>query len=197
MAYETKSLAGLLHAILRPAGDHFSRFLLVVLAFSVIANVAPTLYSCSLSLQVFLPFEATLRIPRYLLSMLATAALIPLAILAAAHFEPALVNFLGLIGYWSAIFAAIVFVEHVVFRGMDFGQYDVTAWDSPRRLPSGVAALASCAVGAAFVVLCMEQVWFIGPVAKTTGDIAFEMGFVAAGVAYIPFRFLERKVFSR
>jgi purine-cytosine permease-like protein len=186
-----------LHAILRPAGDHFSRFLLVVLAFSVIANVSPTLYSCSLSLQVFLPFDATLRIPRYLLSTGATAALIPLAILAASYFEVALANFLGLIGYWSAIFAAIVFVEHVVFRKARFELYDVSLWDTPSKLPPGIAALTSCAVGAALCVLCMEQVWFTGPVAKTTGDLGFELAFVAAGVAYIPFRYVESKVFLR
>ncbi|KAH7099646.1 purine-cytosine permease [Auriculariales sp. MPI-PUGE-AT-0066] len=197
MGYETKSLSGLLHAILRPAGDHFSRFLLVVLAFSVIANVSPTLYSCSLSLQVFLPFDATLRIPRYLLSTVATAALVPLAILAANYFEVALANFLGLIGYWSAIFGAVVFVEHVVFRQCDFGQYDVDAWDTPSKLPPGVAALASCAVGAGFCVLCMEQVWFTGPIAKTTGDLAVELGFVSAGVVYVPLRYLERKISSR
>lgn len=169
----------------------------MLLAFSVSANISPTLYSFGLSLQVVLPLRATLRVPRYVLSAIATAALIPLAIVAASHFEEALSNFLGLIGYWSSVFGAVVFTEHLVFRRADFARYDVRAWDSARALPVGLAALGSCAVGVGFVVLCMEEVWFTGPVAKHTGDIAFELGFAATAVAYLVLRFTERRIVGR
>lgn len=197
VAYTHTSLSGLLHAILRPAGDKFSRFLLVILAFSVSGNISPTLYSFGLSLQVLLPFAFTLRIPRYLLSAAATAILIPLAIVAAAHFEEALSNFLGLIGYWSSVYGAVLFTEHLLFRGGRFARYDVGAWDDAARLPVGAAAIGACAVGAGIVVLCMEEAWYTGPVAKTTGDIAFELGFVVAGLAYAVLRTVERKVMGR
>lgn len=197
LAYETTSLSGLLHAILHPAGDKFARFLLVILAFSVSANVSPTLYSFGLSLQVVFPFRATLRIPRYILSAVAVAILIPLAIVAATHFEEALSNFLGLIGYWSAIFGSVVFTEHIVFRRGVFSRYNVGLWDLPHALPPGLAALASCAVGIAFVVLCMEEAWFTGPIAKHTGDIAFELGFAATALTYIPLRAMERRIAGR
>ncbi|KZV82414.1 NCS cytosine-purine permease [Exidia glandulosa HHB12029] len=197
LAYETTSLSGLLHAILHPAGDKFARFLLVILAFSVSANVSPTLYSFGLSLQVVFPFRATLRIPRYILSAVAVAILIPLAIVAATHFEEALSNFLGLIGYWSAIFGSVVFTEHIVFRRGVFSRYNVGFWDLSHALPPGLAALASCAVGIAFVVLCMEEAWFTGPIAKHTGDIAFELGFAATALTYIPLRAIERRIAGR
>lgn len=97
MAYDEAGLAGLFHIILLPSGEGFSRFLLVVLAFSVTANVAPTLYSFSLSAQTTLPFDWIVRVPRFIFSFLATAALIPISIVGATRFYDALTNFLGLI----------------------------------------------------------------------------------------------------
>jgi purine-cytosine permease-like protein len=98
-AYTEGGLAGLLHVVLLPAGQGFSRFLLVVLAFSVTANIAPTLYSFSLSAQTTLPFNFIVRVPRFVFSTLATAALVPIAIVGATRFYDALTNFLGLISY--------------------------------------------------------------------------------------------------
>jgi purine-cytosine permease-like protein len=48
----------------------------------------------------------------------------------------------------------------------------------------------------------MSQVWFIGPIGKHIGgpfggDIGFELGFAFAAVAYIAFRTVEFKRFSR
>ena len=56
--------------MLRPTGN-FGKFLTVLMALSVTANIAPTFYSFSLSFQVFIPPLAV--IPRYMFSILATA----------------------------------------------------------------------------------------------------------------------------
>lgn len=86
--------------------------------------------------------------------------------------------------------------EHVVFRQGRFGNYNVDDWDRSRSLPVGAAALASCAVGIGIAVLCMDQVWFVGPVAKTTGDIGFEVSFFVTVLAYLVLRPVERRLFG-
>lgn len=158
------------------------------------ANVAPTLYSCSLSLQVCLPFEWVLRIPRYALSTVVTAILIPLAIVGSTHFYDALVNFLGIIGYWSACFGGVVFIEHLLFRRGQFRNYNIPHWDQPRLLPPGAAALLSCVGAIAVIVPFMDQVWWVGPAATRTGDIGFEVGFVVAALFYAFARTVEKKL---
>jgi purine-cytosine permease-like protein len=82
-------------------------------------------------------------------------------------------------------------VEHLLFRKDDPSLYDVTAWNVPRRLPSGVAALAAGVLSFGLVIPAMGQVWYTGPIARTTGDIGFEVAFVFSALLYFPFRWLE------
>ncbi|KDN51460.1 hypothetical protein RSAG8_00005, partial [Rhizoctonia solani AG-8 WAC10335] len=166
--YEAAGAGGLVDAILAPSKG-FGKFLTVLLALSVIANMGPTLYSFSISSQVVLPFSA--RVPRYAFSIAGTGILIPLAIVGSTRFEETLVDFLGLVGYWSSTFIAVVAVEHVVFRKSDWSAYDISHWNAP--------------------------LWFTGPIAKTTGDIGFEVGLFLTGIVYVPLRALERRVFGR
>ncbi|KDQ13663.1 hypothetical protein BOTBODRAFT_55910 [Botryobasidium botryosum FD-172 SS1] len=191
--YGDGNLAGLLHAILLPAGQRFTRFLLVMLAISVTGDMAPSMYSFAFSFQTFIPFDFIVRIPRYFFSVLVTGIIIPLSIVAARRFYTALSNFLGLIGYSSAIVGAILFTEHIVSRRATFANYNVSFWNQPRRLSLGMAAIAACVVGADMVVLCMQQAWFVGPVARKTRDIAFLVSFFATGLVYVPFRWAEKR----
>ncbi|TFK41715.1 cytosine-purine permease [Crucibulum laeve] len=189
-AYTGGNVGGLLEAMLRPAGN-FGKFLTVLLSLSVAANIAATFYCISLNIQVFMPFFVV--VPRYVFSIVATAIVVPLAIVGAHRFYDAIVNFLGLIGYWASAFVAIVMLEHIVIRKNNFAMYDVEAWDIPSRLPSGLAALGAGILSFGLVIPCMEQVWFVGPIAKTTGDIGFEVAFAVSAVLYLPFRWLEIK----
>jgi purine-cytosine permease-like protein len=118
-------------------------------------------------------------------------SVIPLSIVGSHRFYGTLLNFLSLIGYWAAAFTSIVLVEHFVFRHNDPASYDLRQWDVPRKLPSGVAALAAGIASFGVVVPCMDQVWFVGPIAKTTGDIGFEVAFAVSAILYVPFRMLE------
>jgi len=65
------------------------------------------------------------------------------------------------------------------------------AWNIPHRLPSGLAALAAGIASFGVVIPSMDQVWFVGPIAHSTGDIGFEVAFAASAVLYVPFRWLE------
>lgn len=82
-------------------------------------------------------------------------------------------------------------MEHAVFRKGDFSMYDLSCWNTARRLPTGLAALGACLLSCGLVIPSMDQVWFVGPIAKQTGDIGFEMAFAASVVFYIPLRALE------
>ena len=119
------------------------------------------------------------------------SSVVPLAIIGAHRFYDALVNFLGLIGYWASAYVGIIITEHLVFRKNDASLYSKQAWNTPGRLPPGFAAIAAGVGCFGLVVPSMEQVWFTGPIAKTTGDIGFELAFVASVLLYLPLRWLE------
>ncbi|CAL1709092.1 unnamed protein product [Somion occarium] len=188
--YENGNVGGLLEAMLHPVGG-FGKFLTVLMALSVTANVSPTLYSFGLSFQIFMPFLVV--VPRYLFSLLAIAIIIPLSIVGQHKFYDTLTNFLGLIGYWASAFGAIILMEHFVIRRGDFSSYDLRYWNNPRKLPTGLAALGACALACGLIVPSMDQVWFVGPIAKKTGDIGFELAFFATALFYIPLRYIELK----
>ena len=109
----------------------------------------------------------------------------------AHRFYDTLTNFLGLIGYWASAFAAVVLTEHVLIRQRSPTSYDLRIWNDPRLLPTGLAALAACALACGLIVPCMDQVWFVGPVARRTGDIGFEVAFVMTALLYVPLRCVE------
>ncbi|EDR06614.1 NCS cytosine-purine permease [Laccaria bicolor S238N-H82] len=189
--YVGENIGGLLAAMLQPVGG-FGKFLAVLLSLSVAGNIAASFYSLTLNSQTFIP--TLIIVPRYVFSVVATAIVIPLSIVGAHRFYDALTNFLGLIGYWPGSYVAITMLEHLVFRHNDAGQYDINVWNVPLKLPSGIAALGALAASLGLAVPCIRQVWFTGPIAKTTGDIGFEVAFGVSAVLYLPFRWLEIRI---
>ena len=163
----------------------------------MLGNLSATMYSVTLNFQMLIPW--LFKIPRILFSILTTAIVIPVAIEAAKSFFINLENFIGVIGYWSAAFIGVVITEHIVFRRLNFSSYteDENAWDDPSKLPPGVAAIAATILCFGLVIPGMAQIWFTGPIAKTTGDIGFEVALVLCALLYIPFRMCERKVSGR
>ncbi|TFK62228.1 cytosine-purine permease [Pluteus cervinus] len=186
--YAGGNIGGLLHAILQPTHG-FGDFLTVLLALSVAGNIAATFYSISFNLQVLIP--PLVNVPRYLFSIVATAIVVPLAIVGSHSFYDTLVDFLGLLGYWSGAYVAILLVEHLMFRKNDFSLYSTDDWSTPIRLPYGFAALSAGVASFGVVVPCMNQVWYTGPIAEKTGDIGFEVAITASALLYIPFRWVE------
>ncbi|KAF2268941.1 hypothetical protein CC78DRAFT_606803 [Lojkania enalia] len=191
--YESNSASGILAAMLHPAGG-FGQFVTVILAFSILGNLAATMYSITLNFQMLLPY--LFRIPRVIFSIVITAIVIGVAIEAAKSFFVNLENFLGMIGYWSAAFIGIVCVEHIYFRGLNFDSYteEEYAWNDTKKLPPGIAAIAAGVLCFCLVIPGMSQTWFTGPIAETTGDIGFEVALVLSAMLYVPFRILEQRV---
>lgn len=193
-AYNTTSAGGVLAAMLEPAGG-FGKFLVVLLAFSILGNIAGTMYSITLNFQLLLPW--LVQIPRFVFSVVITAIVIPVSIFAAKNFFVNLENFIGIIGYWAAAYVAVVVVEHAWFRRSEYSTYDHASWNVAKTLPTGIAALGASALSFALVIPCMAQVWYTGPIAKSTGDIGFEMALVVTALLYVPFRSLEIRLLGR
>lgn len=88
-------------------------------------------------------------------------------------------------------------MEHIFIRRNDFTQYDLRTWNNYRKLPTGIAALGASLLACGLIVPSMDQVWFVGPIAKKTGDIGFELAFVVTALCYVPLRQLEVKIRKR
>ncbi|KAM0790593.1 hypothetical protein ACM66B_004458 [Microbotryomycetes sp. NB124-2] len=196
-AYEVDEFGGLLGApLIGPMGG-FGKFLLVVLAMSIVANNIPNMYSFALTFQTLGTYAQ--RIPRLFLVILGTGIYIAVAIPGASSFESFLDLMLVILSYWLAIYSVILIEEHFIFRKGDFHKgYDLERYNDLSALPMGLAAFGATAAGAAGATLAMAQVWWIGPIAKAIepmfgADIGFELSFAFAGVVYPPLRYLERK----
>ncbi|CAF3453047.1 unnamed protein product [Fusarium graminearum] len=193
-AYGETAVGGVLAAMLSSAGG-FGKFVVVILSLTLLGNTGGTMYAITLNFQTLIP--GLIKIPRYAFAVVVTVIVIPTALRAQRDFFVNLENFVALIGYWSASFIGIVTVEHLVFRKGRYESYDHAIWNVASELPLGIAAIAAGIICYALVVPCMAQAWWTGPIAKTTGDIGFEIAFVMSSAFYVPFRYLEKRLSGR
>jgi len=193
-AYEVTGIGGVMWEMLAPAGG-FGKFVLVLLALSVIGNISISMYSVALNFQMLLPPFA--KVHRFIFILITIAIMIPCAIKAAEEWEGSLSNFLALIGYWAGCFDAVLIAELVAIRRMDYTTFNHSIWNVGRKLPPGIAAMAAALCSMALVVPGMAAPWYTGPIAKKTGDIGFEMAFIVTTLSYIPFRWMEIKLRGR
>jgi purine-cytosine permease-like protein len=189
-AYEAYGAGGVMAAMLEPAGG-FGKFVLVLLALSVIGNIGISMYPVALNMQMMVPVFT--KVPRFLFSLVVTALMIPLSIAASRAWEESLENFLAVIGYWAGFFDAVLIEEAVVFRRLNWDSYDHSIWNVGRELPSGIPALVASVLSLGLVIPGISEVWFVGPFAERTGDIGFELAFFGAALFYFPLRWLEIK----
>ncbi|KIK79423.1 hypothetical protein PAXRUDRAFT_834106 [Paxillus rubicundulus Ve08.2h10] len=183
---EDGSTGGLVAQVLAPwAGG--GKFLLVLLAFSVIANNIPNTYSTGLSIQALgRPFAM---IPRFFWVFIAFLIYTVAGVAGREHFSAILSNFLSILSYWTAFFIVIVAEEHFLFRrpGGVLGGYNLGDWDRPSRLPLGIAGILAACFGVAGAAVGMSQVWYTGPIGKLAGatygaDLGFEILFLGGSV---------------
>lgn len=187
-------VGGVLAAMLSPAGG-FGKFVLVLLALTLLGNTCGTFYSITLNFQTLIPW--LFKVPRYVFAVFIAAIIIAVAITAVDDFFLSLENFVALIGYWSAAFVGILVVEDVVFSRRNYASYDHAIWNDASKLPWGVAALSAGILCWGLIVPFMDQIWYRGPLAKSTGDIGFEIAFVLASILYIPLRYAEKRLTGR
>ncbi|KAJ6780360.1 hypothetical protein PWT90_03568 [Aphanocladium album] len=192
--YDKYLVGGALSAMLAPAGN-FGKFVLVILALTLLGNTCGTFYSVTLNFQTLLPW--LFRVPRYVFAVVIAIIIVAVSITAVNDFFKSIENVVSLIGYWSSQFCAIVIVEDVVFRRRDPAAYDHSIWCDAKKLPLGIAAVGAGILAWGLIVPAMNQVYFTGPIAKHTGDIGFELAFFCSGLLYIPLRYAEKRLSGR
>lgn len=141
--YAKDSIGGLLGAALEPAGG-FGQFCLVVLAFGIVANNIPNMYSLALTTQALHPWLQA--IPRPFICIIGTIVYVVLGIVGVDHFESWLDTLLVLLSYWLAIYSTIILEEHLIFRRGKWANYEPDRIADWKYLPVGIAA--SVALGA-------------------------------------------------
>lgn len=121
-------------------------------------------------------------IPRFFWTFLAFVIYTVAGVAGREHFSEILSNFLSILSYWTAFFIVIVAEEHFIFRrkGGKLGGYNLDDWDTPGKLPVGVAGIVAGCCGVAGAVVGMAEVWYIGPLGRDAGgafgtDLGFEV----------------------
>jgi NCS1 nucleoside transporter family len=164
---------------------------LVLLAFSTIANNVPNDYSFALSTQVL-----GINVKRWALTIVGAVIYVSIALaIFQQGFPGKLQGFLLLIAYWLGAWSIIVIIEH--FRRK--GEYPVADYQDASKLPTGIAAVVSMVVGLAVAALGINQLetfGYEGILSKhlADADIGFPLAIVVAGVL---FYFLRRWEVSR
>lgn len=161
----------------------FGKFLSVVVALGLIANLVPPTYSVGIDFQVL--GKNFQQVPRVVWNSVGVVIYTVCALAGRDHLAEIFTNFLALMGYWVVIWLGITIEEQLLFRSefgfklgigskesrRGWGQgYDWTIWNSPEKLPLGIAALMAFLVGWAGAILCMAQVWYTGPIAGLVGE---------------------------
>ncbi|KZF23685.1 hypothetical protein L228DRAFT_210277 [Xylona heveae TC161] len=192
-----QGLGYLIQGILFPRG--FAKFILVLLVLSGIGMNCIAMYSGALSIQLFAkPLQA---VPRFFWTILVFVGILLLGVAGRDHLLDVLENFLSLLGYWNTAFFVIVFLEHYVFRNGNINNYDLDAWDTPSKMPLGIAGLFAFLIGIVGCILGMVQTWYVGVIAKHIGeyggDIGNQLTFIFTIVTFIPLRYLELKYIGR
>ena len=186
----TGDVGGLLSAVVSPLGG-LGKFLLVLLALSIVANNIPNDYSLGLSVQVF--GKAFQRVKRYVWTLIGAVIYIIIAIIGSQNFAATLSAFLLDVAYWLGAYAIILVLEHFVFRK---GHYNVDDWNTPSRLPLGWAAIVAIIAGLVGAVLGADQLNFQGFITRLINqpngiDLGFEFSVLLAGVVYLILRNIE------
>jgi NCS1 nucleoside transporter family len=168
---------------------------IVLLAFSTIANNVPNDYSFALSTQVV----GVKNIKRWLLTLIGAVLYIALALALQANFNFKLEGFLLLIAYWLGAWNAVILLEHFVFRK---GRYPVEDYENSSKLPVGIAGVVAMVIGIVVAFLGVNQAatfGYEGPLAKvwSDADIGFPLAIVVAGVLYLILRWWELSMYKR
>jgi purine-cytosine permease-like protein len=100
--------------------------------------------------------------------------------------------------YWLTIMVCVIIEEHLIFKRR-LPTLDWEAWANPKKMPIGIAALASFLIGWVGAILGMAQIYYVGPLARLSGwaDVGVWVGSGFTLVVFPPLRWLELKKFGR
>ncbi|CAI7579145.1 unnamed protein product [Penicillium bialowiezense] len=175
----------------------FGKFLGVVVALGLVGNNIPGTYAASLGFQIMGRYLASL--PRWFWSCVGVVIYTACALGGRNYLYEIFDNWLSLMGYWVMIYLTIALEEHIIFRRSRGFNWD--AWADSSKLPIGIAALAAFLIGWAGAIVSMDQVWYVGPIAKMVGadgsDLGIWVGVSWAMLVFPPLRWWELRTFDR
>lgn len=175
----------------------FGDFLGVLVALGLIANNIPGTYSATLNFQVLGRYGE--RTPRWVFSCISVIIYTACALGGRDHLFSIFENFLALMGYWVTIFLVVVLEEHLIFRRTRGFDWDI--WSDSSKLPLGLAAFTAFVVGWVGAIMCMYQIYYVGPIAKLASkggvDLGIWVGSSWTMVVFPPLRWLELQYFCR
>lgn len=144
----------------------FGKFCAVVVALGLIANTIPPTYSAGVDFQILGRYAE--KVPRAIWNAIGVIIYTVCALAGRSNLSDIFTNFLALMGYWVAIWIAIILEDRFIFRARS--GYNWQAWNDPSKLPLGISAFIAFLIGWAGAILCMAQVWYIGPLARLVGE---------------------------
>lgn len=151
----------------------FGNFCSVIIALGLIGNtIAPT-YCAGVDFQVLGRYAE--KVPRPIWTTVAVIIYTVCALVGRSNLSEIFTNFLALMGYWVMIWFGILLEERYIFRRQS--GFNWAVWNDPSKLPIGVAGFLAFGVGWVGAILCMAQVWYIGPLAKLVGDYGADVRF--------------------
>ncbi|CAI7641857.1 unnamed protein product [Penicillium pancosmium] len=175
----------------------FGKFLGVLVSMGQIANNVAGTYSASLGFQMLGRYPA--KLPRWFWTCVGVIIYLVCAVAGRNYLYDIFENWLALMGYWVCIYLTIALEEHLIFRRSR--GFDWEVWADRSKLPLGLAALTAFLIGWAGAIVCMNQIYFAGPIAKMVGDSGSDLGIWVgsswAMLVYPGLRWLELKKFNR
>lgn len=212
-AYENVGVGGIIDAAFSPWG-RFGKFCLVLLYISLICNNIMNTYSVAFEFQLI--DNRLCYVPRWCWAVLVMAVYLVLLLVGRNVFSDIISNFLPMLGYWVSMYIVLLLEENLLFRnrsqkhlhsaefvdpGLEKYLYNWTAWNRPREITWGIACCLAFCCGVIGAVAGMNQVYWVGWIARKIGDhggdigVFLLMGFT--GVVYPPLRYLELRKFRK
>ena len=129
----------------------FGKFCAVINVLALLANNTPSVYSMGMNFQMLGDFFR--KVPRPVFVTLSTVIYAASAMGGRNQLYEVFKSFLPLIGYWVMMFFVIILQEDLLFRRRR--GYDWSAWNTPQKLPMGIAAGAAFLIGWAGAIVGM------------------------------------------
>ncbi|CAH0046058.1 unnamed protein product [Clonostachys solani] len=201
-AYDSFGLGGLIEETFADRGSGvrgLGTFVQIVISFSTAAVGVVSMYSIGLSFQMMT--EKAVRVPRFLFTVVGGVVFLVCAVAGRDHLESVMTNFANMCAYYLVPMTTVLLAEHYLWRkGFT---YNLTDWNDKEKLPVGIAAAVSFALGTLVAFLCMSQVWWVGPIAAAIGgsptgtDISWMLAPAVTLVVYLPGRYWELRKWKR
>lgn len=211
-AYEKYSVGGIIAQAFDVWGN-FGKFVVVVLYISLMCNTIINTYSCAFQFQ--LVDMRLAYVPRWIWATVISAIFLAVSLAGREHLSDIISTVLPMLGYWISIYICLLVEENVLFRRRNVKEvhhlefagdeksklYSWDKWDKPQHRTAGYACALSFCFGVVGAVMGMNQVYYIGPIAKKIGsyggDIGMWLAIAFSGVTYPGLRWYELKKMGR